>query len=88
VEHLTLEHKELSEDHNPVDPIEWRRLLRWFTNVKTLHVDDGLVDELSHTLRVDDGELPLELLPAILVMHSHHLLMPARTQAAPYPYLS
>jgi hypothetical protein len=66
VEYLTLEHEEhseSSEDHDEVDRAEWHRLLRSLGNVKTLHVDDGLVKELSHILRLDDGELPLELLP-------------------------
>ena len=33
--------------------------------MKTLRVDDGLVKELSHTLRLDDEELPLKLLPEL-----------------------
>ena len=66
VEHLTLMHTTYSlssEEHNEVDRSEWRKLLRSFGNVKTLHVDDGLVGELSRCLQLDDGELPLELLP-------------------------
>jgi hypothetical protein len=39
--------------------------LRSFSNVKTLRVDDGLVEELSGCLRLDDGEPPLELLPEL-----------------------
>ena len=62
VEHLTLEHKESSEEDNEV---EWRELLRSFPNVKTLWVDDGLVEEFSRSLLLDDGELPLELLPEL-----------------------
>jgi hypothetical protein len=68
VEHLSLEHKVhswSSEEHNEVDCTEWRQLLRSFSNVKTLRVDDGLVKELSRTLRLDDGEHPLELLPEL-----------------------
>ena len=64
VEHLTLEHRLhswSSEEHDEVDRTEWRKLLRSFRNVKTLRVDDGLVKELSRSLRPDDGELPLEL---------------------------
>ena len=66
VKDLTLEHKvhsQSSEEHNDVDRIEWRNLIGSFSNVKTLCVDDGLVEELSHCLRLEDGELPLELLP-------------------------
>ena len=68
VEHLTLEHdvhSRSSEEHNDVDRIEWRNLLRSFSNVKTLRVEDGLVEELSHCLESEDGEPPLELLPEL-----------------------
>ena len=68
VEHLTLEHKEHSrspEEHNEVDRSEWRKLLRSFSNVKTLRVGDGLVKEVSRILRPEDGELPLDLLPEL-----------------------
>ena len=68
VEHLTLVHdvhSRSSEEHNEVDRAEWRKLLRSFTNVKTLRVHRGLVGELSHCLRSDDGEHPLELLPEL-----------------------
>ena len=70
VEHLTLKrevHSQSSEAHNEVDSTgEWHNFLRLFTNVKTLRVDDGLVGELSCSLRVDDGEPHLELLPELL----------------------
>jgi predicted NUDIX family NTP pyrophosphohydrolase len=68
VEHLTLEHgvhSRSSEEHSEVDRTEWRKLLRSFNNVKTLRIDDGLVEELSRCLRLDDGEHPLELLPEL-----------------------
>ena len=68
VEHLTLQHKVQSlssEVHNEVDRIEWRKLLRSFSNVNSLHVDNGLVKELSRGLRLEDGEHPLELLPEL-----------------------
>ena len=68
VNHLTLEHEvhgRSSEDHNEVDRAEWRNLLRSFSNVKTLRFDDRLVKELSRCLRLDDGELPLGLLPEL-----------------------
>ena len=68
VEHLTLEqelHSQSSEEHNDVNRIEWRNLLRSFSNVKTLRIKDGLVEQLSHCLRLEDGELPLELLPEL-----------------------
>ena len=68
VEHLTLKHSVHSrsfEEHNEVHRTEWRELLKPFSNVKTLHIDNGLVKELSHSLRLDDGELPLELFPEL-----------------------
>jgi hypothetical protein len=68
VEHLTLAHKvhsRSSEEHNEVERTEWRKLLRSFSNVKTLDVHPGLVGELSRCLRLDDGEHPLELLPEL-----------------------
>jgi hypothetical protein len=68
VEHLRFRHEvhsQSSEEHNDVDRIEWRNLLRPFSNVKTLDVGDGLVEQLSRCLRLEDGELPLELLPEL-----------------------
>jgi hypothetical protein len=68
VEHLTLDHEvhdRSSEENNEVDRTEWHKLLRSFRNVKTLHVNDGLVKGLSRSLRLEDGELPLELLPEL-----------------------
>ena len=56
---------ESSEEHNDVARTEWRKLLRSFSNVKTLDIGDGLVGELSRCLRLDDGEHPLELLPEL-----------------------
>jgi hypothetical protein len=67
-EHLTLRHEvhgRSSEEHNEVDSNEWRKLLMPFRNVKTLRVFDGLVKDLSHCLQLEDGELPLELLPEL-----------------------
>jgi len=68
VEHLTFEHQEhnqSSEEHNEVDRTEWRKLLRSFSNVKSLHIDGELVGELSRCLRLEDGEYHLELLPEL-----------------------
>jgi hypothetical protein len=68
VEHLILDHRVhslSSEDHNEVDPTEWHKLLRSFSNVKTFRIINGLVEELSRCLRLDDGELPRELLPEL-----------------------
>ena len=68
VEHLTFEHKvhsQSSEAHNEVDRTEWRKLLRLFRNVKTLYIGNGLVEQLSRSLDLEDGEPPLELLPEL-----------------------
>ena len=65
VEHLTLRHEvhsQSSEEHNDVDRIEWRKLLGSFSNVKTLDIGDGLVEQVSRCLRLEDGKLSLELL--------------------------
>ncbi len=64
VEHLTLENRSFAE-HNEVDGTEWRKFLGSFSHVKTLNVDDGLVKEVSRSLQLDDGELPLDLLPEL-----------------------
>ena len=68
VEHLTLLHEvhsQSSEEHNEVERTEWRKLLRSFSNVKTLQIDDELVRELSRCLRLEDEEDPLEVLPEL-----------------------
>ena len=67
MEYLTLRHEvhQSSEEHNDVDRIEWRKILRSFSNAKTLRVEDELVEELFRCLRLEDGELPLELLPEL-----------------------
>ena len=63
-----------------------------FGNVKTLHVGDGIVKDISRCLQSDDGELPLELLPelqslripgaVIQVTRSPHSSMPAKVPAS------
>ena len=68
VERLTLEHGVYnlsSEEHNEADRAEWRRLLNSFRNLKTLRIGEGLVEELTRYLQLDDGELPLEVLPEL-----------------------
>ena len=70
VEHLTLQNEVYGQsfiEHNNNDRIrvEWRRLLRSFSNVKTLCVGDGLVQQLSCCLGLEDGELPLDILPEL-----------------------
>lgn len=70
VEHLGIEHRVHSrstEEHNEVDRTEWHKLLGSLSKLKTFRVNEGLVDEFSRCLRLDDGngELPLELFPEL-----------------------
>ena len=68
MEHLTLVHEVHSRssiEHNDVDRTEWHKLLKPFSNVKTLYIDDGLIEELSRCLQLEDEEDPLELLPEL-----------------------
>ena len=68
VEHLTFErevHDLLSEEDDEVDRAAWHKLFRSFSKVKTLHVGDGLVEEVSRSLRLEDGELPVGVLPEL-----------------------
>jgi hypothetical protein len=67
VEHLTLEHKahSRSSEQHEADRTEWHELLASFRNAQTLHIAHGLVKELSRCLELEDGGLPLELLPEL-----------------------
>jgi hypothetical protein len=76
VDYLFLKHKahsQSSEEHNGVNRSELRKLLKSFSNVEILFVEDGLVEEVSrclreevtHRLQLGEGELPLELLPRL-----------------------
>jgi hypothetical protein len=65
VEHLTLETEEHSARSAMQSEVDWRRLLRSLSNVKTLHVADGLALEVSRALQLRDGESPMELLPEL-----------------------
>ena len=68
VEHLTFVHEahcQSFQKHNEVGCSIWRKLLRSFSNVKTLRVDDGLVKDISRSIDEVDEELPLEVLPKL-----------------------
>jgi hypothetical protein len=58
-----------SEQRNEVDRtrlrLQWRELFRPFNSVKTLRVENELVGEISHSLRSEDGDEPMELLPKL-----------------------
>jgi hypothetical protein len=71
VETLFLQHTvpiRSSEEHNEVNRTEWRKLFRPFGNVKSLWIENGFVSDLSRCLELEDGELPLELLPELQVL--------------------
>jgi len=68
VEHLALgyqEHRPSFDWHNEADHTKWRELLRSFSNVRTLLVGEGLIGELSRSLRQDHGEPPPGVLPML-----------------------
>jgi hypothetical protein len=46
-----------------IDRIQWRKILRSFSGVRTLYVVHDLIGVISRSLRSEDGESPLELLP-------------------------
>ncbi|KAH9971565.1 hypothetical protein BGW80DRAFT_445352 [Lactifluus volemus] len=45
-----------SEWLDNVDQRQWRELLRPFTNVKTIHMKDGLISKIFPSLACDDGD--------------------------------
>lgn len=65
VEYLTLEYSGAFMPSSGADRGQWRKLLRSFRNVKTLRVGNKLTGELSHSLKLDDGESPMDLLPEL-----------------------
>ena len=66
VDHLTLRHD--AKLHEEVHRSQWRELLKSLGNLKALRVPDVLVMELSRSLRSDDTESPMELLPKLKVL--------------------
>ena len=68
VEHLILEynvHGQSSGEHNMADHIKWCKFLRPFRNTKILCIEDGLDEEITCCLQLNDGKLPLDLLPEL-----------------------
>jgi hypothetical protein len=68
VERLSLSHGDhgvSSEERNEVDRTLWREVLRPFSSVKELQMDDRLIRDLSSSLQPEGGEPPLELLPQL-----------------------
>ena len=65
---LTLEyegHRSPTGWRNEATRIEWRALLRSFNNVEALHIANGLIGELSHSLLSNGGESPIDFLPEL-----------------------
>ena len=63
---LTLIHAQynrLSEWDNKVDRTQWRQLLRPFTNLKMLYVQNELIERLAPSLQSDNGDPLLKFLP-------------------------
>jgi hypothetical protein len=68
VKYLTLSYEtfsQTSEEEDDVARIEWRKILRSFSNVKTLCVEDGLDEGIARCLLLDDEGLALGLLPEL-----------------------
>ena len=68
VEHLALvydAHSRFYKVHHAVNRTVWRELLRPFNGVNTFQIAEGLVGGLSRSLQLENGELPLELLPEL-----------------------
>jgi hypothetical protein len=55
-----------SEQHNEINRIQWRNLLRPFNGVKALHIPGDLISHLSHSLQLKNEESPLDILPDLL----------------------
>ena len=71
VEHLTFEydrHFLSSEWNRQADRTYWREFLGSFDKVKTLLVEDELVEQVSRALQPGDGESPTKLLPELQVL--------------------
>jgi hypothetical protein len=62
VEQVAFSHDEQPRWLSIVDRSQWRELLWPFTNVKVIHMKDGLISKILHSLPSDDGE---PLLPNI-----------------------
>jgi hypothetical protein len=65
VEHLYLYRFTSSDWNIEVDRTRWRELLRTFGNVKTLHIQNRLIEQLSRSLQPGEGESPMDLLPEL-----------------------
>jgi hypothetical protein len=62
VDSVCLDYERLQKVHNKDNHTQWLELLRSFQNVRTLHVANDLVRNISHALHLCDGASPIELL--------------------------
>jgi hypothetical protein len=58
-------HDRSSEEHSELACAESSRLLMSFSNLKAFYVTDVLAEDFFRCLRLEDGELPLDLLPVL-----------------------
>jgi hypothetical protein len=68
VEYLSLQydrHHVSFEWNVQADRTHWRELFGSFDKVKTVFVEDGLVEQVSRTLQPGEGESPTELFPEL-----------------------
>jgi hypothetical protein len=82
VDHLALEFLRYPISptiNNRADATEWRNLLRLFSNVKTLHIDDDFREQISGALVLDDGESPTDLFPKLKVLKCTIIRIPNYT---------
>ena len=62
---LRYQHDPSSAWQDKFDHTQWRNLLKPYSGVKVLYVDEELIGQLSQSLRLEDGEDPLELFPEL-----------------------
>jgi len=62
---LEYDHSRLPACGEQVDRTHWREILGSFGNVNTLHVPNYLIGEVSRSLKLENGESPMDVLPQL-----------------------
>ncbi|KAH9955691.1 hypothetical protein BC827DRAFT_1378919 [Russula dissimulans] len=62
---LEYDHSRLPACGPQVDRTHWREILGSFGNVNTLHVPNCLIGEVSRSLKPENGESPMDVLPQL-----------------------
>ncbi|KAH9955693.1 hypothetical protein BC827DRAFT_1386300 [Russula dissimulans] len=62
---LEYDYSRLAARGDQVDRTHWREILGSFGNVNTLHVPNGLIGEVSRSLKPENGESPMDVLPQL-----------------------